>query len=199
MLLLSSVTVYGEYGGENGATHYVCDLWHGMYYDAGIDLAEGGGKIGANRGGGGRLARVTLSADGALLEVLTTQDGENNTQRIYEICGPLTELAETLRVGEAAGRDLAPRDKSLFTRYLGYCFPGTMAVQENIQDLLRHYTQEYSILVLDVDEVTGMVDVCLGDYRPEVIAGIKQLVEANYSRSDYLNFEDYTGFEALTT
>ena len=199
MLLLSSVTVYGEYDGENGATHYVCGLWRGMDYDAGTHLAEGGARFGSNWGGGGYLARVTLSADGRLLDVLETQDGANNTPRIYEICGPLTELAETLRVSEAEGRSLAPRDVSIFTRYLGHYFPSTMAVQENIKDFLRYYMEEYSILVLDANEVTGMVDICLGDYRPEIVAEIKQLVEANYSCSDYLNFEDYTGIVVLTT
>ena len=199
MLLLSSVTVYGEYDGENGATHYVCGLWRGMDYDAGTHLAEGGARFGSNWGGGGYLARVTLSADGRLLDVLETQDGVNNTPRIYEICGPLTELAETLRVSEAEGRSLAPRDVSIFTRYLGHYFPSTMAVQENIKDFLRHYMEEYSILVLDANEVTGMVDICLGDYRPEIVAEIKQLVEANYSCSDYLNFEDHTGIVVLTT
>lgn len=200
MLLLSSVTVYGEYNGENGATHYVCGLWRGMDYDAGTHLAEGGAKFGSNWGGGGYLARVTLSADGSLLEVLPTLEGANNTARIYEICGPLTELAEeALRGSGAEGRSLAPRDVSIFTRYLGYYFPSTMAVQENIKDFLRHHMEEYSILVLDVNEVTGMVDICLGDYRPEIVAEIKQLVEANYSCSDCLNFEDYTGMVVLTT
>lgn len=122
-LMLPMISVYGEYPGENGDTHYICGYGEQYYYSLGIDPSQ----MTSNRqGGGGGVARLTLSADGVLTEVLETQDGIDNTPRIQEICGPLTELAEQLNNGTAQARSLNPADADdTLQAYLNYFFPST--------------------------------------------------------------------------
>lgn len=106
-LMLPAISVYGEYPGEDGETHYVCGYGELYYYALGADPSQMSSN---NRGGGGSVARLTLSADGVLTEVLETQDGMDNTSRIQEICGPLSDLADQLNSRSAQARPLNPED-----------------------------------------------------------------------------------------
>lgn len=127
LLVIPRLAVWGRYDGENGDVHYVCGLNELYYYDLGQDL----GHIDPyNSGGGGGPVRVTISADGVCIDIQETYDGADNTQRIRELCGPLTDLADALN-GETelaelpyGERSLAPQDiRERLNAYLDYFFP----------------------------------------------------------------------------
>lgn len=121
-LMLPTISVYGEYPGENGETHYVCGYGEQYDYDLGADPSQ---LKSDSRGGGGGIARLTLSADGVLTEVLETQDGMDNTPRVQEICGPLSDLADQLNRadGNPESRPLNPVDADeALQAYLDYFF-----------------------------------------------------------------------------
>lgn len=127
MLIIPRLAVWGQYDGENGDIHYVCGLNHLYYYDVGQDLTH---IDPYNSGGGGGPIRVTISASGICTDIQETYDGADNTQRIQELCGPLTDLAAALNsetelaelpYGE---RSLAPQNiRERLNAYLDYYFP----------------------------------------------------------------------------
>lgn len=126
MLILPRLAVWGQYDGENGDVHYVCGLNELYYYDAGLDLAH---MDPYNSGGAGGPVRVTISASGVCTDIQETCDGADNTQRIRELCGPLTDLADALNSGAEelpyGVRSLAPQDTlERLNAYLDYYFPG---------------------------------------------------------------------------
>ncbi len=102
-LLLTQISVYDSYDGENGETHYVCKYGEQFFYALGDNPAQ---LTYADQGSGYRLARVTLSAGGAMTGLMETLDGIDNTARIQEICGPLTDLAAQLN---QSNHSLTPR------------------------------------------------------------------------------------------
>lgn len=131
MLILPRLAVWGQYDGGDGDTCYVCGLNELYYYDAGRDLAH---IDPYNSGGGGGPVRVTISADGICTDIQETYDGADNTQRIQELCGPLTDLADALNSGAEelpyGVRSLAPQDlRERLDDYLDYFFP-TLERQE---------------------------------------------------------------------
>ncbi len=123
-LMLPMVAVYGEYPGENGATNYVCGYGEQFFYDLGADPNQ---LEPSNSGGGDTVARLTLSADGQLTDVQETWDGADNTERIQELCGPLTDLAEQLNSADShvQSRHLGPhKEEEALEAYLNFYFPG---------------------------------------------------------------------------
>lgn len=123
MLMLTYVNVFGEYGGENGETHYVCGLGEQFYYDLGKGLDDPRSPQYSGFGGGGGLACITVAADGTLLDIQETYDGADNRERIRELCGPLTELADAINSGgDAPVRQLVPTGDALLRIYLDHYF-----------------------------------------------------------------------------
>lgn len=123
MLMLTYVNVFGEYEGENGETHYVCGLGEQFYYDLGKELNDLHDPQYSGLGGGGNLARITVAADGTLLDVQETYDGGDNTERIRELCGPLTELADAMNSGrDIPVRRLVPTGDELLRTYWYHYF-----------------------------------------------------------------------------
>lgn len=124
MLMLSSLRVLGEYDGENGEKNYVCGCGTQYYYDLGGGLADPRNPKYSSSGGGGNTARVTLAADGTLLDIQETYDGADNRPRIRELCGPLTDLAAAINEGaDIPGRPLTPAGSELLRAYLDFYFP----------------------------------------------------------------------------
>lgn len=126
MLILPTLRVYGAYDGDNGETHYVCGFGAQYYYDLGEGLADPENPVYSGSGGGGGIARITIAEDGALTDIQETYDGGDNTKRIQELCGPLTELAEALNQGgdlSDVERRLTPTGDELLLAYLKYYFP----------------------------------------------------------------------------
>lgn len=119
-LMLPSLTVYGSYSGDNGETYYVCGLLRLHYYGL-EDLENPIYSVGS----AGNSARITITEDGVCTEIMETLDGDDNTERIKEICGPLTEVAEAWNSGNDAaleGKVLTPADaQELLQPYLAYC------------------------------------------------------------------------------
>lgn len=95
-LTLPHFTVVGEYGGENGEKNYICGLGIYDYYGLGEGLAKYDPKyrVYDSVGGGGAFSRITFASDGTFVDVQQTYDGADNTERVKELCGPLTEVAE---------------------------------------------------------------------------------------------------------
>lgn len=123
MLLLPTLSVWGTYDGENGEKHYVCGYGEQFYYDLGAELQDMQNPQYSSNGGGGNPARITLAADGTLVDVQETYDGADNTARIQELCGPLTELADAINKGEeVSARRLVPAGDELLKMYWDYYF-----------------------------------------------------------------------------
>lgn len=125
MLILPSLTVFGEYEGENGDQNYVCGFLKLYYYDLGTGLEDPRHPVYSSSGGAGNPARITLSSDGTLTDVQETYDGADNTKRIKELCGPLSDLADALNSGTElpdGARELTPKDDTLLQTYLDYYF-----------------------------------------------------------------------------
>lgn len=122
MLILPTVSVYGEYDGEDGEKHYICGYGMWLYYDLGAGLSDPRAPVYSGSGSGGSIACITLAADGSIAEVRETYDGADNTERLKEICGPLTDLAAKLNSGDAEARRLVPTGNELLTMYLNYYF-----------------------------------------------------------------------------
>lgn len=64
---------------------------------------------------------------------------------------------------------------------------------EAVKDFLADYMYEYAILVLDANEVTNQVDVCLQVYTQEAMDQLQALVTERYPDMDCLQFEDWSG------
>ena len=118
-LVLTSVDLLGKYEGENGLAHYVCRLNDSHFYDAGSNSSLQYSSL-------GRIARVTLNADGMLAEFLPTLDGADNTDRLTEIFGPLTAQREALEKNQIipGARRLLPTGEILLALYKAAYFPG---------------------------------------------------------------------------
>ena len=95
-------------------------MW--LYYDLGAGLSDPRAPVYSGSGSGGSIACITLAADGSIAEVRETYDGADNTERLKEICGPLTDLAAKLNSGDAEARRLVPTGNELLTMYLNYYF-----------------------------------------------------------------------------
>lgn len=123
MLLLPTLSVWGAYDGENGERHYICGYGEQFYYDLGSGLQDIKHPRYSSSGGGGNPARITLAADGTLVDVQETYDGADNTARIQELCGPLTELANAINKHEdIPARGSVPTGNELLKMYWEYYF-----------------------------------------------------------------------------
>lgn len=124
LLVIPRLAVWGQYDGANGDINYVCGLNELYYYDLGQDLEH---ISPYNSGGGGGPVRITISADGVCTDIQETYDGADNAQRIRELCGPLTDLADALNNETDlpyGARSLAPSDlRERLNAYLDYYFP----------------------------------------------------------------------------
>lgn len=65
---------------------------------------------------------------------------------------------------------------------------------EAVKDFLTGYMDEYSIVVLDANEVTNQVDVSLESYTEENMKEIRSLVQSQFPDMDCLYFEDYSNY-----
>ena len=123
-LVLPTLHLYGKYEGKLGVTHYVCRLTETHYYDAGK-----GGSLQPtdNVGTKSRIVRISLHESGQLAEFLATEDGADNTLRLQEIFGPLTEELRLLETSQPipGARDVTPGADTLLLLYRAAYFPGT--------------------------------------------------------------------------
>lgn len=127
-LTLPHFTVVGEYDGENGEKNYICGLGIYDYYGLGEGLAKYAPqyRVYDSVGGGGAFSRIAFSADGTFLDVQQTYDGADNTERVKELCGPLTGVAEAwingtdYPNGERALPDMDSDE--MLERYVNYYF-----------------------------------------------------------------------------
>lgn len=95
-LVLPHFTIVGEYDGENGEKNYVGGFGIYMYYGLSNGLVRYDPKyrVYNSVGGGGAFSRITFATDGTFLDIQQTYNGADNTERVKELCGPLTEVAE---------------------------------------------------------------------------------------------------------
>ncbi len=121
-LSLLSVDLLGSYPGQDGETHYVCGINESHFHDAAISA---NGVTYSSMGGRGYLSRVTIAPDGLLEGTYTTQEGANNTDRVKEIFGPLTEQYAAWEKEEAVpgARQLLPKGEELLKLYEAAYFP----------------------------------------------------------------------------
>ena len=110
-LMLPSITLYGQYDGDDGSTNYVCGLLRMYYYD--LDLTDPAHPSYSGIGGAGRTARITISDAGVCTAIEETYDGETREgqiARINELCGPLSNLAVSLNDDSTQGKRLISND-----------------------------------------------------------------------------------------
>ncbi len=70
---------------------------------------------------------------------------------------------------------------------------------ECVKDYLGEMTEEYSIRMIDANEMTNKVDVLLGDYSEKSKAEIISNIDDEFGCSDFLNFLDGEGFTIKET
>lgn len=113
-LALPFVGVYASYEDGNGDTVYLCNLWTRYYYDF---LATRG----ANSGGGGGPAAITVAGDGSsgrFRSVKSAADGEGWTQSIRDLCAPVPGLADQILEGAIAYTLTTPDTDTLLAQYV---------------------------------------------------------------------------------
>ena len=80
----------------------------------------------------------------------------------------------------------APEDVDVEYRTVTY----TLSELERIKDFLTGHMSDYSIMMLDANEITNQVDISLKDYSDDNIESIKAAVLSHGGKTDYLNFID---------
>ncbi len=130
-------------------------------------------------------ATPTLSADPYALQAyyLAWADREDYGGIYYDEDGVLVVNI----AGDVSG--LAPEPG---VRYQEVTYP--LERLEAVKDFLADYMAEYSIMMLDADEVTNLVDIGLKSYTQENMDQIRALVHDHYPDidTDCLHFEDYS-------
>lgn len=127
-LVLPHFTIVGEYDGENGEKNYVGGFGIYMYYGLSNGLVKYDPKyrVYDSVGGGGAFSRITFGANGNFLDVQQTYDGADNTERVRELCGPLTGIAEDYLSGtfDGDGGRFLPglTSDEMLERYVNYYF-----------------------------------------------------------------------------
>lgn len=75
----------------------------------------------------------------------------------------------------------------------------TLSELERIKNFLTEYMSDYSIMMLDANEITNQVDISLKDYSDDNIKSIKAAVLGCGGKTDYLNFIDSSNIEIRST
>lgn len=91
-LILPSVSVFGKYTTDEGNTVYVVNFVKCFFYDLGSGLADLDNPVYTSYYMN-NLASFTLDQSGNLAAFDELGDGEDDSA-VYEICGPLTDIAE---------------------------------------------------------------------------------------------------------
>ena len=91
-LILPSVSVFGEYTTDEGNTVYVVNFVKCFFYDLGSGLVDLDNPVYTSYYMN-NLASFTLDQNGNLAAFDELGDGEDDSA-VYEICGPLTDIAE---------------------------------------------------------------------------------------------------------
>lgn len=91
-LILPSVSVFGKYTTDDGNTAYVVNFVKCFFYDLGSGLADLDNPVYTSYYMN-NLASFTLDQNGNLAAFDELGDGEDDSA-VYEICGPLTDIAE---------------------------------------------------------------------------------------------------------
>lgn len=91
-LILPSVSVFGKYTTDDGNTAYVVNFVKCFFYDLGSGLADLNNPVYTSYYMN-NLASFTLDQNGNLAAFDELGDGEDDSA-VYEICGPLTDIAE---------------------------------------------------------------------------------------------------------
>lgn len=91
-LILPSVNVFGKYTTDEGNTAYVVNFVKCFFYDLGSGLADLDNPVYTSYYMNS-LASFTLDQSGNLAAFDELGDGEDDST-VYEICGPLTDVAE---------------------------------------------------------------------------------------------------------
>ena len=91
-LILPSVSVFGEYTTDEGNTVYVVNFVQCFFYDLGSGLVDLDNPVYTSYYIN-NLASFTLDQNGNLASFDELGDGEDDSA-VYQICGPLTDIAE---------------------------------------------------------------------------------------------------------
>lgn len=138
------------------------------------------------------LATPTLNADIQAIEAyyLARADQEDYGGIYYDEEGVLVVNI----AGDVSG--LTPKPG---VRYQEVTYP--LRDLEAIKDFLTDYMEEYSIMMLDADEVTNLVDICLKSYTQENMDQLRALVHDHYPDidTDCLHFEDHSDVTISST
>lgn len=123
-LILPSVSVFGKYTTDEGNTAYVVNFVKCFFYDLGSGLADLNNPVYTSYYMN-NLASFTLDQGGSLIAFDELDDGEDDSA-VYEICGPLTDIAEKF---------LAPGGWSEESARI----PDTGSYEEMLQQYLNYY------------------------------------------------------------
>lgn len=70
---------------------------------------------------------------------------------------------------------------------------------EDIMEYLTPKMNQYSMTLLDANDVTNKLDIALEDFSDENRQKIMLLVQENFGKSDFLNFLDYSDYSIEST
>ena len=127
-LILPSVSVFGSYTTDEGNTAYVVNFVKCFFYDLGSGLGDLDNPVYTSYNMN-NLASFTLDKDGNLVAFDELGDGEEDSA-VYQICGPLTDIAEKyLSPGGGWPEEIArvPNANSyedMLQQYLNFYFEG---------------------------------------------------------------------------
>lgn len=125
-LILPSVSVLGKYTTDEGNTAYVVNFVKCFFFNLGSGLADLNNPIYTSTYLT-NLASFTLDKDGNLVAFDELGDGADDSA-VYEICGPLTEIAEKFLAGgwpeEIAHIPATDSYEDMLQQYLNFYFEG---------------------------------------------------------------------------
>ena len=126
-LILPSISVLGSYTTDEGNSAYVVNYVKCFFYDLGSGLSDLNSPIYTSYYMN-NLASFTLDKDGNLIAFDELHDGEDDSA-VYEICGPLTDIAEKFLAPGGWPEEIAriPATDSyedMLQQYLNYYFEG---------------------------------------------------------------------------
>lgn len=125
-LILPSISVLGSYMTDEGNSAYVVNYVKCFFYDLGSGLADLNNPVYTSTYLN-NLASFTLDKDGNLIAFDELHDGEDDSA-VYEICGPLTDIAEKfLSDGwpeEIARIPATDSYEDMLQQYLNFYFEG---------------------------------------------------------------------------
>lgn len=133
---------------------------------------------------------LTLTKQSDIIDAAEDLFGQSNFGGLYYdedvLVINIVDSAETSQVSLAANQidNLSANVRYNVVKYSLYSL-------EAVKDYLTPFMRTYDIAILDANELTNQVDICLRTYDEDSISAIRELVLAEYDTDAFIHFAPY--------